>query len=198
MTATRHPRSATPVVTQIPLPEDARQLSTLSRLDYTDAFAVTSDIEHTPAQWVRAVVSDAPPRVRLQLYLGWTALGLRLGPPWSSNRVLGWKIQDADPDFLLLAAGSWLGLRGQLLFRSEPDGLLFATFVQQTNPGARALWAAITPRHQRVVRSLLTHGARRLTPRVAQASGSPGRADGARSGPAQRRVPDGGSDSACA
>jgi hypothetical protein len=75
--------------------------------------------------------------------------------------VLGWNVKHGDEAFVLLAADSWLGLRGQLLFRGEPDGLLFATFVQQTNPLARALWAAITPRHQHVVRSLLTHAARR-------------------------------------
>ena len=148
-------------MSQISLPHDARALSTLRRIDYEDAFAVTADVEHTSEQWIRAVLQDAPPSVRRRLWLGWTALGLKLGPPWSSHRVLGWKVKHSDPTFVLLAADSWLGLRGQLLFRSEPDGLLFATFVQQTNPTARALWAAITPRHQQVVRSLLTHAASR-------------------------------------
>ncbi len=101
--------------------------------------------------------------MRGKLWLGWTALGLRLAPPWSGGRVVGWKIEHSDPGFILLAADSWLGLRGQLLFRSEPGGLLFATFLQQTNPVARALWAAIAPRHQEVVRSLLTHAAIRIT-----------------------------------
>jgi hypothetical protein len=148
-------------VSQISLPEDARRLSTLARIDYEDAFVVTADVPCTPEQWVRAVLRNAPARVRRRLWLGWTALGLRLGPPWSSNRVLGWNVQHSDSDFVLLSADSWLGFRGELLFRSDPNGLLFATFVQQANPAARALWAAITPRHQRVVRSLLTHGARR-------------------------------------
>jgi hypothetical protein len=161
MTATPQTRPTTRAVSQISLPEDARRLSTLARIDYEDAFAVTADVHHTSEQWVRAVLRDAPARVRRSLWLGWTALGLRLGPPWSSGRVLGWKVQHCDPDVMLLAADSWLGFRGQLLFRSDPHGLLFATFVQQSNPATRALWAAITPRHQRVVRSLLTHGARR-------------------------------------
>jgi hypothetical protein len=162
MTATTHPHATTPAVNEIPLPEDARELSTLSRIDYEDAFAVASDVRHTPDEWIRAVVGDAPASVRRRLYLGWTALGLKLGSPWSSSRVLGWKVQHADSDLVLLAADSWLGLRGRLLFRSEAGGLLFATFVQQTNPAARALWAAITPRHRRVVRSLLTHAAGRI------------------------------------
>jgi hypothetical protein len=161
MTTAPQPRPATRAVSQISMPEDARRLSTLARIDYEDAFAVTADVPHTSEQWVRAVLRDAPARVRRQLWLGWTALGLRLGPPWSSNRVLGWKVQHSDPGFVLLTADSWLGFRGQLLFRSDPEGLLYATFVEQANPATRALWAAITPRHQRVVRSLLTHGARR-------------------------------------
>ncbi len=166
MTATRHMGGATAyAVNQISLPQDARTLTTLARTDYEDAFAVTADIEHTAEQWVRAVVNDAPARVRRRLWLGWIALGLRLGPPWSSDRVLGWQVKHRDESYVLLGADSWLGLRGQLLFRTEPDGLLFATFLELTNPAARALWAAITPHHQRVVRSLLTHAATRVTSR---------------------------------
>lgn len=189
MTATRQSRTTTPTVrqilppedawaltesqisppedawalaeSQIWPPEDARALSRLSRIDYADAFAVTAEVERTPQQWVRAVLQDAPPHVRRRLWLGWTALGLRLGPPWSASRVLGWKVEHSDSDFVLLAADSWLGLRGRLLFRAKPDGLRFATLVQLTNPAARALWAAITPRHQHIVRSLLRHAASR-------------------------------------
>jgi Protein of unknown function (DUF2867) len=161
MAATRQPSPSARTVNQVSMPRDARVLSTLPRIDYEDAFAVSTDFQRTSQQWVRAVVQDAPPRVRRRLWLGWTALGLKLGPPWSANRVLGWNVKHSDEEFVLLAADSWLGFRGQLLFQTQPHGLLFATFVQQTNPAARALWAAITPRHLRVVRSLLTHAASR-------------------------------------
>jgi Protein of unknown function (DUF2867) len=169
MTATRQPSATTPSVDQISPPQDARVLSTLTRIDYEDAFAVTADVQRTPEQWIRAVLQDAPASVRRRLWLGWTALGLKLGPPSSSHRVLGWKVEHSDPAFVLLAADSWLGLRGRLLFRSEPHGLLFATFVQLTNPAARALWAAVTPRHQHVVRSLLTHAVSRPSERTERA-----------------------------
>jgi hypothetical protein len=53
--------------------------------------------------------------------------------------VLGWRVARTEPDWLLLTASSWLGLRGELLFRSEPDGLLFATLIQLTNPAARSV-----------------------------------------------------------
>jgi hypothetical protein len=164
MTATPTARVPTHAVNQVPLPEDARELSTLPRIDYADAFAVTANVQYTAEQWVRAVLQAAPPRVRRRLWLGWAALGLRLGPPWSQSRVLGWRVAHSDPAFVLLTADSWLGLRGQLLFRTQPQGLLFATFVHHTNPAVRVLWRAITPRHQHVVGSLLTHAARRAQP----------------------------------
>jgi hypothetical protein len=160
MTATRL-SAAAPTVTQISLPADGRALSTLPRIDYEDAFRVSGGIEHTPQQWARAVIDDAPPRVRARLFMGWLALGLQLGPPWSSRRVLGWRVARSEPGWLLLRANSWLGLRGELLFRREPDGLLFATLIQQRNPVARAVWARITGTHQHVVRSLLAHAANR-------------------------------------
>jgi hypothetical protein len=143
------------MVTQTSLPADARVLSTLPRIDYEDAFMVTGVVEHSPRQWARAVIDDAPARVRARLFMGWLALGLKLGLPWSSQRVLGWRVARTEPGWLLLRADSWLGLRG------EPHGLLFATLVQQTNPTARAAWGRITDTHQHVVRSLLTHAANR-------------------------------------
>jgi len=162
MTTTQADRSVRPVtVSEVSLPLDARALSTLSRIDYEDAFIVDAGVELTAAQWVRAVVHDAPLGLRARLISGWIALGLKLGGPWSARRVLGWKVQQSGRGFVLLAANSWFGFRGELLFRSEPRGLLFATFVQQNNPAARGVWAMITPRHRRVVRSLLAHAARR-------------------------------------
>jgi hypothetical protein len=155
-------RAATPpAVSQISLPGDAYALSTLPRIDYHDAFRVDTCIEHSGEQWARAVLEDAPLAMRARLLSGWTALGLKLGPPSSERRVLGWKIERSSPSFVLLSARSWLGLRGELLFRRERYGLLFATLIQQRNPAARATWAAITTTHQEVVQSLLTNAARR-------------------------------------
>ena len=110
---------ALPTVTQVSLPADARALSTLPRIDYEDAFTVGEAVDLTPRQWARAVIDDAPPRVRARLYMGWLGLGLKLGLPWSSHRVLGWRVARNEPDWLLLTANSWLGLRGELLFRAR-------------------------------------------------------------------------------
>ena len=153
-------------VIQVPLPPDARRLSTLSRVDYEDAFIVDAAGQRTAEQWARAVFNDAPLGVRARLVSGWLGLGLNLRGPWSARRVLGWKVQQSSPSVMLLAAHSILGLQAELLFRAEPRGLLFATLIQQNNPAARALWVRITSTHQKVVRSLLEHAARRAAGRI--------------------------------
>jgi hypothetical protein len=151
-------------VQQIALSPDARALTTLPVLDYTDAFSVTGHPpgERSPEQWARAVLAGAPRGVRVKLVISWTLLGLRLGVRPPGGRILGWRVRHSTPDYLLLGAGSRLGLPAELLFRCEPGGLLFATFVQQRSRLARALWPRVIPSHQRVVGSLLAHGARRV------------------------------------
>jgi hypothetical protein len=151
-TATTDRVVARAAVTQISLPAAARALSALSRIDYSDAFLLDAGVELAPEQWGRAMIEDAPLAMRARLYSAWTALGLRLGPPWSADRVLGWKVQHSTSDFMLLKAKSWVGLKGELLFQSQPDGVLFATLIRLDNPLARSLWKQITPTHQAVVR----------------------------------------------
>jgi hypothetical protein len=161
------------MVTQIPVPAQARELATLSRIDYADAFRVDlgATLQRSAADWARATLAEAPPLVRAKLMLGWSGLGLRLGSPWSPGHVLGWPVRSNHPDHVVLAARSWLGLPAELLFLAEPCGVLFATFVRQDNPAVRNLWARITPTHERVVRSLLTDAARRIAARQIAASG---------------------------
>lgn len=149
------------LVSTIALPARARALSTLSRVDYADAFLVDAGVARTPEQWLHAVINDAPLVVRARLVSGWLALGLKLGPPWSTGRALGWNVRHSGPDYVLLGADSWLGLSAELLFRTEPGGVLFATIIRLSSPVARAAWASITPTHQAVVQSLLSHAARR-------------------------------------
>lgn len=161
MTTTPADRVVPGRVIQVRLPADARALCTLSRVDYDDAFIVDAGDERTAQQWVRAVFNDAPLAVRARLVSGWTGLGLKLGDPWSARRVLGWRVQRSSPSVVILAAQSILGLQAELLFRTEPRGLLFATLVQQNNATARAVWARVTATHQTVVRSLLDDAARR-------------------------------------
>ncbi len=144
-------------VRQVALPPAARALSTLSHVDYEDAFLVEtgSAQDRTAEQWARAILGDAPLVMRGGLLWGWSALGLRVDPTRSDGHVLGWEVRRSTPDFVLLAARSRVGMPAELLFERQQHTLLFATFVQQENPIARAVWAGIGPGHRRVVRYVL-------------------------------------------
>jgi hypothetical protein len=144
-------------VHQVAVPPAARARTTLSDVDYEDAFLVEagSSLGRTGEQWARAMLEDAPIMMRRKLRWGWFALGLKLGSTGSDRLVLGWEVRRSTPDFALLASGSRVGLPAELLFERQRHTLLFATFVQQQNPIAQAIWAAVAPRHRQVVRYLL-------------------------------------------
>ena len=144
-------------VRQVTLPSAARALSTLSHVDYEDAFLVETGPaqDRTGEQWARAILEGAPVSTRIALSRGWSALGLRLGATRSDRLALGWEVRRSTPDVALLGASGRLGLSGELLFERQQQTLLFATFVQLDNPVARALWAGIAARHRQVVRDLL-------------------------------------------
>jgi hypothetical protein len=139
-------------VRQVTLPPAARVLSTLSGVDYEDAFLAETGPaqDRTGEQWARAILEDAPKSTRNALSRGWSALGLRLGSTQSDRLLLGWVIRRSTPDFALLGANGRLGLSGELLFERQQQTLLFATFVQLENRIARALWARIVPRRRQV------------------------------------------------
>jgi hypothetical protein len=140
-------------VRQVAVPAAVRALSTLERVDYADTFRVElADVRSRTAEdWARAVLEDAPLAVRGQLLSGWSSLGLKVG----RGSVLGWHVRSSTPDVLLLGAGSWIGMPGELLFKRERSGLLFATFVRHGNPAARALWGRVERVHVATVRRLL-------------------------------------------
>jgi hypothetical protein len=150
-------------VRQIAVPADARALSTLAQIDYEDAFLVDTAAarERTAEQWARAVLEDAPLARRTTLLSGWSAIGLKVGGAQCGRSVLGWPIRRSAPDHVLLAAESRIGMPGQLLFQRRGDKLLFATFVQQGNQVARAVWAGVEPVHVPIVRRILEEASRR-------------------------------------
>jgi hypothetical protein len=150
-------------VGQVAVPAEARALSTLPEIDYEDAFAVDVGPLHrrTAEQWARTMLELAPADTRRSLLTGWSAIGLKVDCRRSGQHVLGWQIRGSTPDYVLLGAGSRIGLPGELLFQRQADRLLFCTFVQQANPIARTVWAAIEVTHVKTVRRLLEEGGRR-------------------------------------
>jgi hypothetical protein len=152
------------MVRRVPVPPAARELSTLARIDYADAFLLQADGERTAEQWSRAILEDAPLPMRCRLRAGWAALGLKLHEAPRRRSVLGWEIRHSTPEVVVLGAGSRIGMPGELLFQRQPRRLLFATFVQHDNDTARAVWARVEADHVRLVRDLLDRAARRWRP----------------------------------
>jgi hypothetical protein len=157
-----------PRVRQIGVPPEARELSTLSHVDYQDAFVtdVGPVAERTGEQWARAVLEGTPRDLRRSLRLGWSAIGLKLDRAPVGRRILGWEIRRETPQFALLGAESGVPMSGggELLFKRHRRALLFCTFVQLDDRLARAAWTGIEPVHVPTVRRILDLASRRCRP----------------------------------
>jgi hypothetical protein len=151
-------------VRDVALPRSARELTTLVRVDYTDAFLLSTprSEDRNGEQWARAMLEDAPDATRRGLRRGWSALGVRLGSTEDRRRVLGWTVRHSSPDHALLAADSLIGMEAEVLFKREHGAVLVSTIVKLNNPFARALWAVFSPQHRKVVRHLLKQTGRRV------------------------------------
>jgi hypothetical protein len=154
-------------VREVEAPADALALSTLSRVDYRDGFRL--ELPDGPRlsgeEWAREMLEGASSDTRRSLRRGWPLLGLKMAPPGAAGAILGWRIRHSDSDHALLGADSRIGMPAELLFRPEPDGLLFATLINHRNPFVRMLWAPIGPPHRRVVPALMRGAARRVSAR---------------------------------
>ena len=84
----------TAMVRQVDLPPSARELSTLPRIDYSDAFLfdVGSTRDVSAEDLMREVLEGAPLAVRTQLLSGWSAIGLKV-----RNRVGTIRARLGDP-----------------------------------------------------------------------------------------------------
>jgi hypothetical protein len=159
----RRSSPVTGAVRQVDLPSSARALSTLGRIDYCDAFLFDAGSAHDESaeELIRDILEGAPLAVRTQLLSGWSAIGLKVGTS-SRGSVLGWEVRRTAPEHVLLGVDSRIGMPGELLLKKNRGALLFATFVAQRNPLARALWAVVEPVHVRIVRDILEQASQRL------------------------------------
>ncbi len=153
-------------VRQVAVAPAARALSTLSRIDYEDAFLVDVGAvrKRTAEQWARELLENAPADIRGTLQSGWSAIGLKLRAGESERFVLGLEIRRNTPESVLLGADSRIGMLGELLFKREKHALLYATFIQQDGDRARAVWARVEPVHVPLVRNLLGQASHRCCP----------------------------------
>jgi hypothetical protein len=142
---------------QVAVPASVKALCGLTRVDYEDAFLieVAATRERSAEQWVRALLEQTPPALRHSLRSGWLALGLKVAAAGADRSVLGWELRRSTPDFVVLAADSWIGMPAELVFNRQPQALLLATLVEHQNPAVRAMWAGVEPVHRQVVPRIL-------------------------------------------
>ncbi len=150
------------LVREVAMPPDARALSTLPRIDYTDSFVAETDRARdlTAEQWARRILESAPVWFLAMAPATWLSLGLKHGLPWSREHVLGWPVRHREPDYLLLGADARTGAEAELLLRRKGDSIFFATLLQLDSPVMKRIWAAMEAPHRRVVASLLRRGVR--------------------------------------
>lgn len=133
-------------------------------VDYADAFIVRlSDPDGRTAEaWVRSGLEEAPRSIRAVIRIAHRhVLRLALVPAGSPNQVLGWRITEARPEVIYLAASSPI-LRGVIVAR-RPDerSAVLTTLLCYERPAiARAMWNLVGPLHRKVAPLLLGRAAK--------------------------------------
>jgi hypothetical protein len=147
---------------RIAVPRDVQSHTSLAHADYQDALLIdapdaTSD---SAEQWIRSMFESASAPIRTFVRLGWLMFGAKLGPYPSPGHVAGWQIGESRPDVVRLEVEWTIGLRAQLVLRTQPSSVVFATFVEHNRRAARILWPTLVPLHQLMVRHLISRAVR--------------------------------------
>jgi hypothetical protein len=134
-------------------------LSSLSRVDYADRFAVTTHADASPERWARAMFGNVPSAGERLIWRGF--LGLRLLPGRSPSTVAGWRIDGRGDDWIRLATDSWF-LSANLVVRVADGEAALATFLRYDRwPGA-VVWPPLSAVHRFLVPRVLRKAAARL------------------------------------
>lgn len=137
------------------VPVSIRDLSSLPRIDYADAFTVSTALKATPENSARALFGDTPDFAERLIWKGF--LGLRLSRGASPDTVAGWRVTERGTDWIRLRAASWF-LTCDLVVQATGGQLWLGTFLHYRNPLGRAVWTTLSALHRRLAPGLL-HGA---------------------------------------
>jgi hypothetical protein len=145
------------------VPSTIRNLASFARPNYMDCFVMeTLHSENSPEVWARAILekSSLSPDARLL----WTLMGLRMGPPHSSDHVQGWLMDRQDDHWLRLETSSWY-LSASVVFLVEPGRVSASLSLQYDSPVAPFIWATVSHQHQKAVPVMMRQAARFLLER---------------------------------
>lgn len=140
------------------IPESTRALSSLPRIDYADAFTLSTDAgaDATAEQWARAMFGDVPSPTERLIWRGF--LGIRLSRGRSPDTVAGWRIAERGEDWIRLEAASWF-LTGNLVVQAADGHVLLGTFLRYDHRLARGVWPPLSAVHRRLAPGLLRDAA---------------------------------------
>jgi hypothetical protein len=151
------------VVTAIPVSEEIRSYGSVERVDYADAYRIpASGAESRDAEeWLRHIFESLPTVSRRGLRFGWRLITARLGPYPSPGHVLGWTIEDSQPGCARIALTGSIGVRANLVLRTEATTLTIATLLEHRRTTGRIMWTFVRPIHERILRALLSRATSR-------------------------------------
>ncbi len=143
------------------IPEAISAVHALGTTDYGDCFTVAAGgaTDHSPEEWIRAVMQGAHPAAR---WLIWQmAVGLRLDKRPSPDRVAGWAIGDREDNWIRAEASSWC-LTAHAVLWVDRDEVSLALFIRDDRPFARIVRPPVTLLHRLGIPGLLRNSVRRL------------------------------------
>lgn len=145
---------------RIPVPAHIAATSGLEKVDYQDAFTAHAHADRAPEHLLRLALREAPRWLRrLVRAVQGNVLGLRLGPPDSSEHPLGWRLLRNDSSAVVLGVEGGL-LTPRIVVTVRERQVVVATVVRYDHVAARPVWAVIAPLHRAVARRLVDGGVR--------------------------------------
>ncbi|WP_138733040.1 DUF2867 domain-containing protein [Modestobacter excelsi] len=141
------------------VPDTARKLSSLPRIDYADRCTLRTEVVATPEQWARAMFGDVPSPAEQLIWRG--VLGFRLSRGRSPATVGGWRIGGRGTDWIRLETASWF-LSATMLVQTGDDAVTWTTCLRFDRLLGRAVWAPASAVHRRLVPGVLRAAAARL------------------------------------
>jgi hypothetical protein len=136
------------------IPERARELAALDRIDYADCFSIAVSAKHSPEEWVR-LAADEMPALFSVVRVAHRALGLHLARADSPEHVIGWDVLRSDQNEAVLGNAGMLGTP-RIVGLTSQGQVTIATLIKLNGPIGRTMWAAAAPVHRAVARYVLS------------------------------------------
>ena len=144
------------------VPDEISGHDTLVNPDYADVFFgwVAAPTVRSPEAWARALIQDAPLRLRVLLRVAvlvqTNLLGLRLSRRPSPDHFLGWRIAARGDHWFRLEAASWFGV-AHLVFHFDRRRVSVATFIRYDHRLSRLIWLPVSYGHRHVGLAILRY-----------------------------------------